>query len=132
MKVLTSCSSVKHDIAGVTVSNGASKSFSAWDTNVQSAKFTRQSGQFKFSCKSNLLNTLHGIITVGLLTTGKNKNRKNMAEFPKTLHIIPIANFPVTKLSILKLRKLQKITEIWSLVVKFLSQCHLCDHCCNS
>jgi len=37
-------STVKHDIAGVTVSNGASGTFSASGTNVQSAKFTHQSG----------------------------------------------------------------------------------------
>jgi hypothetical protein len=58
-------------------------------------------------CESS---TLLGIITVGLLTTGK-----NMAEFPKSRHIIPVVNLPVTNPSISKLQKsqkLQKITEI--------------------
>jgi hypothetical protein len=68
---------------------------------------------FKFIISEiEMCDTYLGIITVGLLTTGKIKTVKNVAEFPKTPNIIPVLNSPVTNLSILKLQKLQKITKI--------------------
>ena len=59
------------------------------------------------SIKTEMI-TLLRIITVGLLTTGKNKNQEKMAKLPKTRHIIPVRILPVPNLSILKLQNIQK------------------------
>ena len=56
--------------------------------------------------------TLLGIIIVGLLTTGKNKNGEKYGKIALTHHIIPVGILPVPNLSILKLQKNTKIAEI--------------------
>jgi hypothetical protein len=46
MKFLTGCTSAKHDLGGVTVSDGGTGSFSASGSNVQSVVFTYQAGRY--------------------------------------------------------------------------------------
>jgi hypothetical protein len=59
---------------------------------------------------TDTIHTLLVIITVGLLTTGKNKNRENMTEFLKIRHIIPVVNLPTSDQPFNF--KIAKITEI--------------------
>ena len=60
------------------------------------------------------MNTLLGIITVGLLTTGKNKNREKYGEIaqnPPHCHY-PGRNFTSAKPFNFKIAEITKITEI--------------------
>ena len=55
---------------------------------------------------------LHGIITVGLLTTGKNKNREKYGEIAQNPPHYPGRNFTSAKPFNFKIAENTKITEI--------------------
>ena len=56
--------------------------------------------------------TLLGIITVGLLTTGKNKNREKYGEIAQNPPHYPGRNFTSAKPFNFKIAEITKITEI--------------------
>jgi hypothetical protein len=62
--------------------------------------------------RSLILLTLLGIITVGLLTTGKNKNREKYGEIAQSPPHYPDRNFTSAKPFNFKIAEITKITEI--------------------
>ena len=70
------------------------------------------SSQLNLISKECLYFTLLGIITVGLLTTGKNKNREKYGEIAQNPPHYPGRNFTCAKPFNFKIAEITKITEI--------------------